>query len=74
MTPTHDETNTNSQVSLIPFSGNSINSIPECSRGPGDVSHMNAAKQGCESFPDNATMALRGSKNVGNGGGGIDRI
>lgn len=58
----------------VPFPGNSMYSIPACSLGPGDGSHINAAKQGCESFPDNATIALRGTRNVGKGGGGIDRI
>lgn len=63
-----------SLASSIPLPGNSIYSIPDCSRGPGDGSHMNAAKQGCESLPDSATIALRGSRNDGNGGGGIDRM
>lgn len=48
--------------------------MPGCSRGPGVGSHMKAAKHGCESLPDRATIALRGNKNVGSGGGGIDRM
>lgn len=35
---------------------------------------MKAAKQGCDSFPERATIALRGSRNDGKGGGGIDKI
>lgn len=48
--------------------------MPGCSRGPGVGSHMKAAKHGCESLPDRATIALRGNKKVGSGGGGIDRM
>lgn len=40
----------NVQTSFAALPGNSMYSIPDCSRGPGDDSHMNAAKHGCESF------------------------
>lgn len=72
--PTHKLIIINSNVSSNPLPGNSISSTPDNSRAPGDVSHMNAAKHGCESLPVRLAMALRGSKNDGNGGGGIDNI
>lgn len=76
-TPTQDEINTNSHVLAIvmwpPLPANSMNSMPP-SRGRGLGSHMKAAKQGCDSFPERATIALRGSRNDGKGGGGIDKI
>lgn len=73
-TPTQHDTRMNNLASSIPLPGNSMYSIPDCSRGPGDGSHINAAKHGWESLPDKATIALRGNKNDGNGGGGIDKI
>lgn len=63
-----------SKVSSIPRPGNSINCTPASCRTPGAVSHINAAKQGSESFPVRVASALFGSKNDGNGGGGMDNI
>lgn len=72
--PTQMLTISNSSVSSKPCPGNSISSTPDNSRTPGDVSHINAAKHGCESFPVRLAIALRGNRNDGNGGGGIDNI
>lgn len=74
ISPTHRLIIINSNVSSNPWPGNSINSTPDSSRTPGDVSHMNAAKHGCESFPVRLAIALRGNRNDGNGGGGMDSI
>lgn len=74
MSPTHRLIIINSKVSSNPWPGNSMSSMPDNSRTPGDVSQINAAKHGCESFPVKLAIALRGSKNDGNGGGGMDKI
>lgn len=71
--PTSDATTTNNHASLKLFPGNSIYSSPDCSRDLGE-SHIWAAKHGCESFCVSAINAVFGTKNDGNGGGGIDTI
>lgn len=73
MMPTSDATTTNNHTSLKLFPGNSIYSSPDCSRDLGE-SHIWAAKHGCESFCVSAIKAVFGTKNDGNGGGGIDTI
>lgn len=65
-------------AALAPFWPNSINSMPVCSRNEPDEdrdgSQTYAAKQGCVLLPETATMALRGTRKAGKGGGGMDRI
>lgn len=72
--PTHKLMMISRRVSSNPWPGNSMSSTPDNSRTPGDVSHMNAAKHGCESLPVRLAIALRGNRNDGSGGGGIDNI
>lgn len=75
ITATHEVTIINSQVSSRPCPVSSINSIPGCTRGPDADSHINAAKHGSDSLAvSEATNALLGNRNAGNGGGGIDKM
>ena len=50
ITATIDAMTTKSHASLRPWPGNSINSIPDCIRGPGNVSHIYDAEHNFESF------------------------
>lgn len=43
---------------VVPFLGDSMNSILVLSLCPGDGWHINAAKHGCDSLPDIATIAV----------------
>lgn len=74
-TPTQDEIKTNSHVFSRPVfvPVNSTNSMP-LSRGCGFGSHINVAKQGCESLFGDSRAAVFGKRNDGKGGGGIDSM